>query len=305
MKTDILFSIVVPTYNRAESISDTIKSVLTQTYPNFELIVVDDGSTDDTEELVKAFSDPRVYYYKKQNAERGAARNYGTARAKGDYVTFLDSDDVVYPRLLEFAKEDIDKFSSPPFFHMGYEIKNNRNQIIGKKNKIKNENTSSITKGNYISCIGVFMRKDVSEKFKFSEDVRLSGSEDWELWIRVVANEGVQSDDRVVACFKQHDERSVLKADEEQLHWRKTLFFQYAFQDQEVMKMFTKQKKMMESYFDVYIALHLALARSINRSFFYLRSSLSNYPFVIFDRRFYAVIKHLVKNILSQKLVMV
>ena len=293
MQAELLFSIIVPTYNRADSISDTIKSALNQTYPHLELIVVDDGSTDHTEDVVKSFKDPRLFYFKKQNAERGAARNYGTVRAKGNYITFLDSDDVVYPRMLEFANDTISALTSPPFFHMGFEIKNSDHKIIGKKNFVKNENTFSITRGNYISCIGVFVRKDVALKFQFSEDARLSGSEDWELWLRVVANVGVKSDPRPVACFTQHDDRSVMTASEEKLVFRKNLSFLYAFRDPKVAELYSGRKKMMESYFDLYIALHLVLAKQKKRSFFYLKNAFMNYPFVIFDRRFYAVIKHL------------
>lgn len=299
MKTELLYSIIVPTYNRAETISDTIQSVLCQAYPHFELIVVDDGSTDNTEDVVKSFNDERIFYFKKQNAERGAARNYGTEQSKGEYLTFLDSDDIVYPQLLEFANETIANFSLPPFFHMGFEIKNSQHKIVGKKHVLVKENTFSITKGNYISCIGVFVRRDVALKFKFSEDRRLSGSEDWELWLRIVANYGVKSDPRAVACFTQHDDRSVLNAGEEKLLFRKNLSFQYAFNDPQVNELFSGRKKIMESYFDLYISLHLALAKQNKRSFFYLKNVFFNSPVLIFNRRFYAVVKHLLKNIFN------
>ena len=298
MKPDLLFSIVIPSYNRADSISATIQSVMSQTYPNFELIVVDDGSTDQTEHLVNAFKDGRIRYFKKANAERGAARNYGTQRAQGDYITFLDSDDIVYPDLLALAIENINSRSSPAFFHMGFEMKDESNTIIGRKHKIKNETRFSITNGNYISCIAVFLRKDIASQFQFREDVRLSGSEDWELWLRIVANAGVQSDHRVVACFTQHDDRSVMNISEEKLLMRKNLSFQYAFLDPAVMTLFSKRKKMMEASFDIYIALHLALAKLSSRSFFYLHNAIFNNPALIFEKRFYAVVKQLLKSIL-------
>ena len=71
------FSIVIPTYNRAQLVSECIRSVLKQTFGRFEIIVVDDGSTDTTEESVKAITSDRLFYYKKNNEERGAARNFG------------------------------------------------------------------------------------------------------------------------------------------------------------------------------------------------------------------------------------
>ena len=96
MENKILFSIIIPTYNRASLIKETINSVLLQDYPNFEIIIVDDGSTDDTENIVKSIEDSRINYHKKTNAERGAARNFGIKLAKGEYITFLDSDDILY-----------------------------------------------------------------------------------------------------------------------------------------------------------------------------------------------------------------
>src|SRR5438105_3528298 len=95
MMGETLFSIIIPTYNRAAFITSTVQSVLQQTYGNFEVIVVDDGSTDNTEEIISNISHQQLFYFKKDNAERGAARNFGVQKAKGDYITFLDSDDLL------------------------------------------------------------------------------------------------------------------------------------------------------------------------------------------------------------------
>jgi len=91
----IKFSIVLPTYNRAAFLKKTIGSVQAQTYPNWELIIIDDGSKDNTAEIVAGLMaiDNRIRYYYQDNAERSAARNNGIAKATGDYVCFLDSDD--------------------------------------------------------------------------------------------------------------------------------------------------------------------------------------------------------------------
>ncbi|OJF68804.1 hypothetical protein BK026_08380 [Alteromonas sp. V450] len=87
-------SIVLPTYNRAATIGRAIESVLNQTYPDFELLIVDDGSTDNTEIVVAQYlKDPRVKYYKRKNQGASAARNFGISVGTGDYVAFQDSDD--------------------------------------------------------------------------------------------------------------------------------------------------------------------------------------------------------------------
>lgn len=93
-----LFSIVIPTHNRAAKISRALNSVLSQESENWELIIADDGSTDNTESAIQPFlSDPRIKYCRQENRGVGAARNFGASQAKGDFLAFLDSDDELRP----------------------------------------------------------------------------------------------------------------------------------------------------------------------------------------------------------------
>ena len=106
-----MVSVIVPTFNRAHMIGRAIRSVLNQTYGDFEIIVVDDGSADNTEEVVAAFEDERVRYIRlEENSGTSAApRNAGIKAARGDYIALLDSDDEWLPQKLE---KQIDKFKS-------------------------------------------------------------------------------------------------------------------------------------------------------------------------------------------------
>jgi glycosyltransferase involved in cell wall biosynthesis len=97
-----LVSVIVPTYNRADLVSRAIESVLDQTYDNFELLVVDDASTDDTETIVRSYDDERVTYFCHQKNRRvSAARNTGIEQASGQYLAFLDDDDEWFPTKVE------------------------------------------------------------------------------------------------------------------------------------------------------------------------------------------------------------
>lgn len=102
-----LISVIIPTYNRVNNVGNAINSALAQTYPNIEIIVVDDGSTDNTEDLIKNF--PQVQYVKKPNGGQASARNMGLKHSKGQYIASLDSDDIWHPNFLSTLASKIEE----------------------------------------------------------------------------------------------------------------------------------------------------------------------------------------------------
>ena len=105
-----LVSVIVPTYNRAHFLGDAIESILAQTYPNIEIVVVDDGSTDKTAEVISRFRG-RVRYYRQGNRGQVTARNFGMKQATGDFIAPLDSDDIWLP---EKTAKQVDMFRADP-----------------------------------------------------------------------------------------------------------------------------------------------------------------------------------------------
>ena len=95
MHTKVFFSIIIPTLNRKSFLKKAVDSVLAQTYTNFELIIIDDGSTDETDKLISSYNDTRIAYMHQENKGVSNARNKGLKLAKGDFIAFLDSDDLV------------------------------------------------------------------------------------------------------------------------------------------------------------------------------------------------------------------
>ncbi|MBK7965253.1 MAG: glycosyltransferase family 2 protein [Bacteroidetes bacterium] len=300
MNRNLKFSIIIPTYNRVEFILLAVKSALEQRYSNFEVIIVDDGSTDTTPEVVSTITDPRIRYLRIENSERGAARNAGVRIAEGDYVTFLDSDDLLYPHYLSTAAKNLNDQENIVFFHLGYEVRSFGKESIGFVHKYDGSDIYFLLKGNPLSCLGVFVRRQEALLFPFNEDRNLSGSEDWELWIRLAVNFGLKRDPRVCACLVLHDERSVVKIEEGKLIRRKMLAMKYSFKDAEVSKKFGMYWNKMDAYSDTYNSLHLMLDNQIKRSIHYLFKAFRTYPLCIFEKRTLVVLKYFVLNLFNR-----
>jgi glycosyltransferase involved in cell wall biosynthesis len=205
---EIFFSVIIPTFNRAHLIAKTIKSFLAQTYGNFELIIVDDGSSDNTREVVTSFSDDRVNYVWKQNGERGAARNYGASLAKGNYLNFFDSDDLAYPNHLAQANLKLQTFEYPDFYYQLGEIKDASGKLL-RRGKLPENPQQQILKENFLLPNGVFIAPTAFSKVRYSENRLLSGSEDGLLYILLFMENKLFIDKTVTHCLVEHDGRSM------------------------------------------------------------------------------------------------
>jgi glycosyltransferase involved in cell wall biosynthesis len=186
------FSVVIPTFNRAEFICETLATVFQQTFQDFEIIVVDNASTDNTYELIRPLIiEGRIKYFKHdQNYERAKSRNTGQENATGTFVTFLDSDDFMYPNQLRDAYDFAMANPTCRFFHNLYELVDiNRKRLYRYPfQKLKNP-IRQICEGNFLSCIGVFLHRDLFSRVRWDENPLLTGSEDYDFWIRVIAHE--------------------------------------------------------------------------------------------------------------------
>ena len=129
-----LFSIIIPTYNRGSFIVKTLDSVFNQSFTDYEVIVVDNCSTDNTQEILQKYIyDGSIKYIRhEENLERAVSRNTGLSYASGMYVTFLDSDDLYHPNFLEEAYKFLQAHKESKFFHTYYEIRDSDGQLINQ-----------------------------------------------------------------------------------------------------------------------------------------------------------------------------
>ena len=294
----LFFSIIIPTYNRAHLIENTINTVLGQTYKNFELLVVDDGSADNTEEVVKKMiaekPQYKITYIKQNNSERAVARNNGLKRSGGDYVLFFDSDDTLYDNHLFVAEKNILENKTPEFIHLRYDIKNSKGEITKEGPVYNTSPNADLIFGNFLSCNGVFIRKDIALKNQFNEDRKLSAMEDWELWLRLCAKYPLHYINTITSSIIDHEERSVVLTNKEPLIQRAEAIIKYVSGNKEVVAYYKNNISKFKSSCHSYVALHLSLTGKYKKDTLnYLIRSFIESPASIFQRRSLAIIKHL------------
>lgn len=211
-----MVTVVIPTYNRADYIADTIRSVLAQTHHEPEIIVIDDGSTDHTEEVVAQFRD-RVRYVRQRNAERSVARNHGLSLAKGDFVAFLDSDDCWRPETMERMLAALEATPSAALVAVGCDIVFGSEVVQnffpgGGADGILDGAFKQLLRSNVIgSPSAVLLRRGVlSANGTFDEDRRLLGVEDWELWTRLAHTHPVLCLPDPLVRYRRHGGNSPL-----------------------------------------------------------------------------------------------
>lgn len=205
VSTPPLVSVIVPTYNYGHLIGQSLDSLRSQTYQNWECIVVDDGSADDTREVVKRYqeADERIRYLKQDNRQQAAARNNGIHNSAGDYFQFLDADDLIEPKKFERQVEylegrpEVDIVYGEVRFFNGQNI-NERYYSLGGENKPGMPGISGKGKDVLASLViedtipinTALVRRRVIDKVGLFDE-RLSPVEDWEYWVRCAA-EGMQ-----------------------------------------------------------------------------------------------------------------
>ncbi len=181
---EALVSIITPTFNSGKFISATIQSVQNQTYQNWEMLIVDDGSSDNTIEIVNeiAKQDKRIQFFpQKQNVGPAKARNIGIANAKGKFMTFLDADDIWFPKFIENSIQTIKK-TNIHFVFSSYKRSNENLEFVYSDFIVPEKVTyTDILKTNSISCLTAFIDIEVLGKKTMPEIFK---RQDMGLWLQ-------------------------------------------------------------------------------------------------------------------------
>lgn len=187
------FSIVIPLFNKENFIENTIKSVLNQSFTDFELLVVDDGSTDTSSKKVSKFDDKRITLFTKKNEGVAVARNFGIEKSTANYICFLDADDLWNVDFLKTMHFYCTKFPEQFVFSSGKEIET-KNTVFKPNYSIPKTAEFELVnffKASQNECVlwtsSTVIHKKVFEKIGLF-DTKISKGEDTELWIRIGLN---------------------------------------------------------------------------------------------------------------------
>ncbi|SRX54770.1 glycosyltransferase family A protein [Aequorivita sp. CIP111184] len=201
------FSVVIPVFNKEKYIAETIKSVLNQTFSNFEVVILNDGSTDNSEAEILKFKDPRIRYFSRENSGASAARNFAIQQAETEYIALMDADDYWYPFYLEEQNRLLNDFPEESVFATATEIKRN-GKIFSNNYSIKTFGKDSVLVDYFeasqldsvLLSISTVLKKDVFENVGWY-DPKIKSGEDTDLYVRIGIKYKVVFSPKVCATY--------------------------------------------------------------------------------------------------------
>lgn len=199
-----LVSVIIPTYNYAHFIGEAIESVQAQTYRNFEIIVVDDGSTDATRDVVSGF--PEVRYLHQANQGIALARNAGQLASNGDFLVFLDADDRLLPDALSAGVAALNTNPDCAFVNGHWQLISNKGKPLPSPPVvcIASDHYRAFLDENYVGTVGQVMFRRSNLEAVNGFDSSVPGCDDIELYLRIARSYPVQCHDKIVVQHRRH-----------------------------------------------------------------------------------------------------
>jgi glycosyltransferase involved in cell wall biosynthesis len=282
-------SVVIPTHNRGYLLERTLDSVLAQSYAAHEVIVVDDASTDDTSQVLKPYvASGRIRLIRhEQNQERAASRNSGMEAATGDYLTLLDSDDVLYVDCLSTVAQTVRAHPEYTLVHCLYELLDSSLTPIHRYQfPDLSDRKRAIAQGNFLSCIGVFMHRELYTAYRFDTNPAFVASEDWEFWLRVLADHELNRIPVVCCANIHHERRSITQMDIAETADRKLRIIDKVRNDAHLSTAYGRYLASMPAHAFAFVATVANANRQYRTSLAYLLKALRCDPAIVMTRKF-------------------
>ena len=200
-------SVIIPTYNRARYLPEAIRSALGQTFEDLELLIIDDGSTDSTPELVRAIADPRLRYVQIDHGGISVAMNAGLRNARGSFIARLDSDDVWLPEMLATLVGALDQRPDAGVAYAQGQAMSAAGALIpyfqGRALRFPDDSFRSLIDDDCTCNVALVARRECFERAG-CYDESLLANEDWDMWLRVARHYRICFVDRVVVRIRWH-----------------------------------------------------------------------------------------------------
>lgn len=291
---DPFFSIVIPTYNRATLIGKTLESILAQTYPHYEVLIIDDGSTDDTASQVKEYLSDRIRYYKKEHEERSSARNFGTGLAKGDYINWFDSDDLMLPGHLEELARIVREEKKPALIGVAYEVEQPGKGVVFTQRFPARVINRYLLRNNFMLTMTGIARRDIADRFPFN--THCNWREDYELWLRIASDHDIVCSNAVTVRVIEHDQStSVLLAKNGHAYMQAlNNFIKEAGSNKSICRFMNGKMSVFKMYNYAGAAYFLATRGFKAVPVRLLIRSIRNNPLILLRKEFYSSIKQII-----------
>ncbi|MHC0445698.1 glycosyltransferase family 2 protein [Flavobacterium sp. 3-218] len=278
----VFFSVVIPLYNKVDHIENTVKSILGQTFIDYEIIIINDGSTDASEIIVRNFNDKRIKIFNQKNQGVSVARNFGIGKSSGKFIAFLDADDYWFPNHLEELNKLILDFPNCGIYCSRYKTKISTNHfkipvfqgITNSFSGIINDyfysnQPSRIT---WTSCLAI--SKEILENTGgFTPGV--TNGQDLELWTKIGINFSVAITNKTTAVYNYDIGKSLSKREINSM----------SLMDFEQFKTFEKDNRSLKKFLDLYrieYGLHYYIFGNKTKFNFYLKDvDKENIPFKV------------------------
>lgn len=229
-----LVSVIIPVFNGADYLRESIASIVEQTYPNIEIIVIDDCSSDNSAALIESMDVNNIQFIRNQiNSGVSASRNIGIRAAKGKYIAFMDADDVSVPHRIEMQVSFLEANSECGLISSAYETFE-ENLLSGKRSlKLLPSDPDYIAARLLFQCViccpAAMLRADIIRQHALFFDESLSMCEDWDLWYRMSQVTRISNVEDVLLYYRKHSSNSSKKRVD--MHRSTVRLFQRSFRD--------------------------------------------------------------------------
>lgn len=244
------FSVVIPLYNKADFISACLTSVLNQNFDDYEIIIVNDGSTDKSALIVENFFTPKIKLFHQDNLGVSTARNYASQQAKGTFLAFLDADDVWKPNHLQSLKNSIDLFPNAGLYGNNYEIKYNNTIIKPASLNIKYDKAPFIIDDFFKASLkdtiiwtsaAAISRKGFMSYGQFNN--LYTTGQDLDLWIRIALKENIVFNPEITMVYNKGITNSLSKSEYNEVRYRLFNSFKYFELENDSLKKYLDIKR--------------------------------------------------------------